>query len=231
MHVEASRMVSSRASAVSPGRCDAEWPGIPDDRCYGYSIRIVSHFSPAQMPRQALASTPSGETDQRGPHMTPLGRSVGSALLAGSLLCSLAGGVVAQQPTQAQSNAIRQSCRSDYQANCASVPTGGKASLECLQQHQAALSPACKSAVAAVGNSAPPAAAAVTQGMAPPGTPPAVPRRQELAMVRNACGADFRTYCRGVRLGGGQAMECLAANEARLSPSCRGALAEARGGR
>ncbi|MGH7156177.1 MAG: cysteine rich repeat-containing protein, partial [Acetobacteraceae bacterium] len=59
----------------------------------------------------------------------------------------------AQQPTQAQSNAIRQACRADYQAHCASVPTGGSASLACLQQNAASLSPGCQSALAAIGSS------------------------------------------------------------------------------
>jgi hypothetical protein len=46
-----------------------------------------------------------------------------------------------------------------------------------------------------------------------------------MTLVRNACGGDFHAYCRGVGFGGGRAIGCLA----RLSPSCKGALAEARG--
>ena len=49
----------------------------------------------------------------------------------------IAGVSWAQQPTQAQQNAIRQNCRSDYQSYCSAVPTGGQASLQCLQQHAA----------------------------------------------------------------------------------------------
>src|SRR5215831_7232684 len=51
---------------------------------------------------------------------------------------------LAQQPTQAQTNAIRQSCRADYQTYCASVPAGGSAALGCLKENAATLSPACQ---------------------------------------------------------------------------------------
>ena len=40
-------------------------------------------------------------------------------------LTAWSGSSFAQQPTQAQVNAIRQACRADYQTYCASVPTGG----------------------------------------------------------------------------------------------------------
>lgn len=156
------------------------------------------------------------------------------------LLCapSLFGGsAAAQQPTQAQANAIKQSCRSDYQANCASVPTGGSASLQCLQQHANQLSPACQSAVNAVGGGAaqPPAAAGQSApshaaAAPPPALPPMSPR-QEMAVLRGACGGDFAAYCRGVPLGGGRALACLSQNQARLSRPCRTTLAGMRGAR
>jgi hypothetical protein len=52
-----------------------------------------------------------------------------------------------------------------------------------------------------------------------------------MALMRRSCGGDFRAYCQGVRPGGGRGLACLAENQSRLSPSCRDALAEARGGR
>jgi hypothetical protein len=52
--------------------------------------------------------------------------------------------------------------------------------------------------------------------------------REEAALTRRACGEDFRAYCPDVRLGGGRGLACLTENEQRLSPSCKGALAEAR---
>lgn len=148
------------------------------------------------------------------------------ALLAFGALASSAS---AQQPTQAQASAIRQACRADYQAHCASVPTGGTASLNCLQQHQSELSPACGSAVAAAGGSAAPVTAAkpppTTGGTA---TAPMGPR-EDAGALRRACGPDFRAYCQGVPLGGGRAIGCLKDNSARLSPSCKGALSAMHG--
>src|SRR5262245_35209944 len=55
--------------------------------------------------------------------------------------------VFAQQPSQAQVNAIRQACRSDYMAHCSSVPTGGAAALQCLQQHASSMSGGCQQAL------------------------------------------------------------------------------------
>lgn len=93
------------------------------------------------------------------------------AVQAGCLVVLVAGAAVgnaslaaAAQPTQAQASAIRGSCRSDYQANCSSVPTGGSAALECLEKNVAKLSAACQQAVRAVM----PAPAAAEQSPAPP---------------------------------------------------------------
>src|SRR5580698_8148469 len=63
-------------------------------------------------------------------------------------LLALAPAASAQQPTQAQISAIRSACRGDYQANCAGVPTGGQAALQCLQQHAATVSAGCRTALA-----------------------------------------------------------------------------------
>jgi hypothetical protein len=71
----------------------------------------------------------------------------------------------AQQPTPDQVSAIRAACRADYEANCASVPPGGAAALECLRTHAANTSPACQQALSTVGGgaSAAPAAPAPPQ--------------------------------------------------------------------
>jgi hypothetical protein len=84
-----------------------------------------------------------------------------------------AGDALAQQPSQAQLNALRSSCRSDYMAHCSSVPTGGAPALNCLKQHMSALSGGCQSAVNAISPAAPPPAPAVAT--APASAPAAVP--------------------------------------------------------
>src|SRR5580704_19429890 len=71
------------------------------------------------------------------------------ALLA-SVIFAFAAPVFSQAPTDAQRSAIRSACRSDYQAHCASIPPGGAASLQCLQQNMSSLSPSCQTAVRAV---------------------------------------------------------------------------------
>ena len=123
----------------------------------------------------------------------------------------------AQQPTPAQQNAIRQSCRSDFQTLCAGVQPGGSAALQCLEQNAASVSPGCRQAVAAVGGG----------GSGSSGAP-RMTMREELMLTRELCGPEFRSYCANVQLGGGRAMQCLEANAAYLSARCKGALAEIR---
>ena len=73
-----------------------------------------------------------------------------SSLLAGLLVVPAFYPVAAQQPTEAERDAIRSACRSDFMAHCASVQPGGKEALECLLQNDLKLSAPCKSAVFAV---------------------------------------------------------------------------------
>lgn len=158
-------------------------------------------------------------------------------VLLAALFCQVANHAIAQQPSQAQANAIRQSCRSDYQAHCASVPPGGTASLQCLKDNIAVLSPGCQAAVGptgGAGTSSPSAAAPPanppTTSASPASPMPPMTLREEAALMRGACGGDFRTLCRGVALGGGRAVACLADHRESLSPRCREAMAAARGG-
>jgi hypothetical protein len=161
----------------------------------------------------------------------------GIKLLVGLLLFGTAGTAAAEQPTQAQIGAIKQSCRTDYQSYCSGVPTGGSAALQCLQEHISSLSPPCQTAVGAVagnGSARPPAQAsqsAPPYGASSAAPPPPMSMRSEAALMRRSCGGDFRAYCQGVRPGGGRAIGCLAENQARLSPSCRSALSEAQAAR
>jgi hypothetical protein len=76
-----------------------------------------------------------------------------------------------------------------------------------------------KPAASSVAASAPPAAAP-----APPPVIRTVTPRQVLALLRTACGPDFRAHCPGVAMGGGRVIGCLQANAAALSPTCQDAL-------
>ena len=142
----------------------------------------------------------------------------------------------ATQPTSAQISAIRSACRSDYPKVCAGVPTGGAPALQCLEKNKVKLSAACGNAVAAAsgGGAAVPATAAApaAAGAAPAAAAPTVivlrpmRPREELFVLRSACGADVRSICGGVAPGGGRIVQCLATNAAQLSPACKDVLAQ-----
>lgn len=138
-----------------------------------------------------------------------------------------------KQPSSAQLAAIKSSCRGDYPKVCASVPPGGAPALECLEKNKAKVSPACEKAVSAAtgGGAAATAAPAAGAAAAAPAAAPTVlvlrpmRPREELFVARSACGADIRTICAGVEVGGGRIIQCLANNAASLSPACRDVLA------
>jgi hypothetical protein len=146
----------------------------------------------------------------------------------------------AKQPTSTQISAIRSACRSDYPKICAGVPTGGAAALQCLEKNKAKLSAGCEKAVAAAtGGAAAPAAGAapVAAGAPAAAAAPAAPvvivlrpmrPREELFVLRSACGGDVRTICGGVAPGGGRIVQCLATNAASLSPACQDVLSQFR---
>jgi hypothetical protein len=141
----------------------------------------------------------------------------------------------AAQPSSAQVSAIRSACRSDYPKVCAGVPTGGAAALQCLDKNKTKLSAGCGKAVAAISGGAAPAAAAAKEG-ATAAAPAAAPAptvivlrpmrpREELFVLRSACGGDVRSVCGGVQPGGGRIVQCLAQNAGSLSPACKQVLA------
>ncbi|MDB5601416.1 MAG: hypothetical protein JWN71_3460, partial [Xanthobacteraceae bacterium] len=134
----------------------------------------------------------------------------------------------AAPPTAAQQNAIRQSCRNDFMANCSGVQPGGQAALVCLQTNAARLSPPCRQAVGAIGGAPKPAAAAVATpavAVAPAAVAPAMPTPEQQAAIKNTCRADFMRNCKGVTPGGPEALVCLQTNSARLSPNCQTSVA------
>lgn len=156
--------------------------------------------------------------------------SIRRVMSLAALLMGIAGIANAQQPSSAQINAVKQNCRSDYQSLCSAVPPGGQASLNCLSQHAAQLSPACGQAVAAVSGGGGGGAPAATQAAVPVpphgalSPPPQMSPREEMMIMRQACGNDYRRLCAGVPLGGGNALRCLANHSMSLSHRCEQAL-------
>ena len=158
-------------------------------------------------------------------------------------------------PSQAQQQAIRSSCQNDYRTYCASVPTGGSAALQCLEKNVSSLSPACQQAVKAAtgggssstagdsGGSAASGGATTSSGGGATTTAPSAPPAesggaakppviivlepgQEIAIMRQACGRDYRTYCSGVRVIGGGALSCLVSHASSLSSTCKRVLSK-----
>jgi hypothetical protein len=87
------------------------------------------------------------------------------------LLISATGRALAQQPSPDQVNAVRQSCRADFMANCSGVQPGGRDAMECLKRNADKLSQACRAAVSAIGPALAPATAPAVAQPAP-ATPP-----------------------------------------------------------
>src|SRR6478609_296260 len=167
-------------------------------------------------------------------------------LLAVAIFATAAG---AQAPSQAQRDAIKAQCRSDYMAHCSSVPPGGEASLQCLQKNMSSLSSSCQSAVRAVeapdapaATTAKPAEAAPAKSAAPAAATTAAPKSAEpkaaatqptsaqISAIRNACRSDYPKVCAGVPTGGAPALQCLEKNKVKLSAACGNAVAAASGG-
>lgn len=136
-----------------------------------------------------------------------------------------------KKPSSAQISAIKSACRSDYRNVCASVPPGGAPALECLEKNKAKVSAACAKAVNAASGDGTAEGAAPAAATTAPAAAPAVivlrplRLREELFIVRSACGGDIRTLCAGIAPGGGRIAQCLATNAASLSPPCKEVLA------
>jgi hypothetical protein len=157
-------------------------------------------------------------------------------LLAGLLVALTIDPLAAQQPTQAQRDAIRASCRSDFIANCSGVTPGGREALECLMRNESSLSESCKTAVNAIAEKPAEPAAAPAEPAAPaPARSESAPRQQPapgaasseeaLKSVQNACTmSDMMAHCSFIQPNNPEIVLCLKANAADLSPSCQAAV-------
>ena len=156
-------------------------------------------------------------------------------LLAGLLTILAIDPLAAQQATEAQREAIRASCRSDFIANCSGVTPGGKDAFECLVRNESRLSGSCKEAVNAVAEKpAEPAAAPAAETPAPARAESAAPKEpapaaasseDALKSVQKACTlSDMMAHCSWIQPNNPEIVLCLKANAADLSPSCQAAV-------
>lgn len=56
--------------------------------------------------------------------------------------------------------------------------------------------------------------------------PAAAQNAQAQQMFQKACGGDVKKYCSDVQPGGGRIIQCIKANEASLSDTCKSALVQ-----
>jgi len=159
-------------------------------------------------------------------------------LLASVLFCLSVQSGAAQQPTTAQRDEIRSSCRSDFMARCSGVEPGGKAALECLEHNHDNLSASCKTAIDAVAAkpaTAPAETPAAVEAITPAATtPPATGAKQtpatesqneRLVAVRRVCTLDdIAAHCSWIAPTSPELVLCLQANAADLSSACKAAV-------
>ena len=136
------------------------------------------------------------------------------SLAIGGLIRSLALPAQAQQPSKAETDAVRSNCRSDYMAKCMSVKPGGIEAIQCLKKNDASLSAACRAAVAAIKL---PGEARTPLPRCKPASPPpaaaAAPRRAtgagggDAETRRTGRGSARRPQSRGAQAGAGQACD------------------------
>jgi hypothetical protein len=194
------------------------------------AVRAVE--APAEPKAESAPAKPAAETAPAKPAAEPAPAAAAPKAAASA---------PAKKPSSAQVSTIRSACRSDYQKVCAGVPTGGAAALQCLEKNKSKVSAGCEKAVsAASGGGAAPAAggapadaATAAPGAAPAAAAPApalvlrpMRPREELFVLRSACGGDVRALCGGVAPGGGRIVQCLAAQAASISPACKDVLGQ-----
>src|SRR5680860_1206682 len=102
-------------------------------------------------------------------------RQIALAFLFSALALALLGTAepAAAKPTEAQLDAIKANCRSDFMSNCRGVKRGGSEAMQCLKEHMAKLSPGCQKVINAIAP--PPAAPAPATPAKAPESAPAAP--------------------------------------------------------
>jgi Golgi apparatus protein 1 len=86
-------------------------------------------------------------------------------------------------------------CKEDAERLCKGVEPGQGRIVQCLKQHEAELSPACKQRRDSF--------------------------RERMQEIHAACQEDAQKYCAGVQPGGGRIARCLEQHQADLSEACR----------
>lgn len=94
---------------------------------------------------------------------------------------------------------VHERCQADVWQFCQGIVPGQGRILACLKSHEAELSPPCAAEFGRV--------------------------REKVGSIRDACAADARQHCAGIKQGQGRIYACLVSNRDRVSPPCQQALA------
>ena len=187
--------------------------------------------APPATPKAETAPAAASQAEPAPPAAAPKAEPAPAA--AAAKTATKPATTMANKPSSAQIAAIRSACRSDYQKVCAGVPAGGAPALQCLEKNKSRVSARCEQAVSAGSGAAAAAGAAAGTPAAAPAAAPApvltlrpMRPREELFVLRSACGGDVRSLCGGVPVGGGRIARCLATQAASLSPACKDVLAQ-----
>jgi hypothetical protein len=152
-----------------------------------------------------------------------------SSLVASCFIAVTLAPTAAQQPTQAQRDAVRAACRSDFMANCAGVQPGGKEALECLVRNEPKLLSPCRSAVNAIATPASGAAAPAPTAATPPkpcdASAPAQPAAAAPPATKTPAAAPSRKSTAGTRATRTPAATSAAASGSASAPSPAPAVA------
>ncbi|MFA5975232.1 MAG: cysteine rich repeat-containing protein [Elusimicrobiota bacterium] len=115
-------------------------------------------------------------------------------LVAGTLMLAFVGMACLSQPGFTYTKGA---CRDDMEKLCPGVK--GKESRQCLNQHEAELSAACKQNIAEVKERV----------------------KERADEVKKVCQADVQKFCSDVKPGEGRIVHCLKAHAPDLSAACR----------
>ena len=93
-------------------------------------------------------------------------------------------------------------CAADAKKFCKDAKPGGGRIMQCMKQHEAELSQACKD----------------HQQM----------MKAEMEKIHQACHGDVEKLCKDVKPGGGRIAHCLKEHEQQVSPECKNTMQEAK---
>ena len=103
-------------------------------------------------------------------------------------------GCLAVLPSPRLAGAADPPCLADIKQFCAAVPAGGGRVQECLKEHEAKISEACRTRVDSL--------------------------QKDAALIDASCRWDIGRFCSDLSPGGGRIVSCLEQNKIALSPAC-----------